>query len=144
MVQVDFYVVASGGAEGAARVACKVVEKAWQRGLRVYLHTASEAAARQVDELLWTFRQDSFVPHSLAGGDGDGDDEAVTVGCDLAGAEGRDVLVNLCAPLAADSARCERIAEVVSDEPQVRTAARERYAAYRDLGHELRHHDVRP
>lgn len=132
--------VGSGGARGAAAVACKVVEKAWQRGMSIYLHTASENAARDMDELLWTFRPDSFVPHALAGTDGA--DEAVTIGCDMREAAGREVLVNLCAPLSAESARFERIAEVVSDDALARAEARERYAAYRNLGHELRHHDV--
>ena len=142
MARVDFYVVASGGSEGAARVACKVVEKAWQRGFRVYVHTASEGEARHLDELLWTFRQDSFVPHALAGSEDD--DNPVTIGCDLRQGAGRDVLVNLCAPIPAAGDGFERIAEVVSDDAGVRTAARERYAAYRQSGHELQHHDVQP
>ena len=143
MAQVDFYVVASGGAEGAAAVACKIVEKAWQQGLRVFVHAASEHEARRLDELLWTFRQDSFVPHARSS-DGDAAAEAVTIGSDLGEGIGRDVLVNVCAPVAAATATFERIAEVVSDDADVRAAARERYAAYRRLGVELRHHDVQP
>lgn len=143
MAQVDFYVVGSGGSEGAARVACKVTEKAWRQGLRVFVRTVSENDARRMDDLLWTFRQDSFVPHGLAGESG-AEKEAVVIGCQPQADDGREVLVNLGAGLQADPSAYERIAEVVSDDEGARIAARERYGVYRRLGHELKHHDVQP
>jgi len=143
MTQVDFYVVTSGGTEGAARVACRVAEKAWSRGLRVYVCTDSEDAARHMDELLWTFRQDSFVPHALAG-EADADSEAIIIGCEPRAAAGREVLVNLGAGLVDDLPAFERIAEVVSDDDGARSAARERYGLYRRQGHDLKHHEVQP
>jgi len=141
VAQVDFYVLRSDRAGGAAKVACKVAEKAWQQGLRVYVHTASEGEAMHLDELLWTFRQDSFVPHSLATASG-AEDEAVIIGCDLSAGRGRQVLVNLCATLPTETTGFERIAEVVGNDETSRTAARTRYLAYRSHGHELKHHDL--
>ena len=141
MAQVDFYVLRSDRAGGAGNVACKVVEKAWQQGLRVYVHTASEGEAMRLDELLWTFRQDSFVPHALATASG-AEHEAVVIGCDLAAGRGRQVLVNLCATLPADTGGFERIAEVVGNDEESRGAARARYLAYRRIGHQLKHHDL--
>ncbi|MEZ5578324.1 MAG: DNA polymerase III subunit chi [Candidatus Competibacteraceae bacterium] len=43
--------------------ACRLADKAYGLGHTVYLFTASEARAAALDDLLWTFRQDSFVPH---------------------------------------------------------------------------------
>lgn len=143
MARVDFYVVASGGADGAARVACKVAEKAWHKGLRVYVCAATEVEAGRMDELLWTFRQDSFVPHALAGEAGS-EDEAIVIGCDVAAGQGREVLVNLGVGLPESLPPFARIAEVVSDDEQARHAARERFGLYRRLGHELQAHDVQP
>ena len=143
MAKVNFYVVASGGSEGAARVACKVTEKAWRKGMSVYVCAASEDEAKRMDELLWTFREDSFIPHLLASEAGAGD-EPVVIGCEAGAANGRQVLVNVGAGLPTELPQVERIAEVVSNDEQARHAARDRYGVYRRLGHHLEHHEVQP
>lgn len=140
MAQVDFYVVRGGGGGECERVACRVVEKAWQLGHRVYLHAADTAQAQRLDELLWSFRQESFVPHGPAG-EADAAQTPVVVGCGE-DATGRDVLVNLAEEIPACAAVFERIAEVVADGAAARAAGRQRYGEYRKRGYDLRHHDV--
>jgi DNA polymerase-3 subunit chi len=49
------------------RVLPVLVEKSLERGWRVVVETASRARAEAIDALLWTFRDDSFLPHGLAG-----------------------------------------------------------------------------
>ena len=58
---------------------CERVEQAYAAGLRVYVWAESQADARHLDDLLWEFREDSFVPHGLWQG-GDGIDDPVAVG----------------------------------------------------------------
>jgi DNA polymerase-3 subunit chi len=60
-------------------VLCRVVEIAYGRGLKVYVWAESEQDARRLDDLLWTFRDDSFLPHGLWQG-GPDLDEPVAVG----------------------------------------------------------------
>ena len=63
--RVDFYILAAADSAARLRFACRLAEKAYHLKHRVHLHTASAAAAADVDDLLWTFRQGSFVPHEV-------------------------------------------------------------------------------
>jgi DNA polymerase-3 subunit chi len=40
----------------------------YSQGRRVLIKTADPLAAERLDRELWTFEQDSFIPHDLAGG----------------------------------------------------------------------------
>ncbi|MEO2040072.1 MAG: DNA polymerase III subunit chi [Martelella sp.] len=40
-----------------------LVEKSLERGWRVAIQATSEAERDRLDEVLWTFRADSFIPH---------------------------------------------------------------------------------
>jgi DNA polymerase-3 subunit chi len=42
-----------------------LLEKTLARGWRALVRTASEAEAERLDEVLWTYREDSFLPHGL-------------------------------------------------------------------------------
>jgi DNA polymerase-3 subunit chi len=53
------------------RVLPVLVEKSLERGWKVVVETANDERARELDALLWTYRDDAFLPHSLAGGDAD-------------------------------------------------------------------------
>lgn len=68
MTEILFYHLESQPLE---RVLPVLVEKSLERGWKVVVETASEERARELDALLWTYRDDAFLPHSLAGGDAD-------------------------------------------------------------------------
>ena len=65
--QVDFYVRPETSPDALDNFACRLVEKVCQRGHHVLVVTASDTAARRFDDLLWTFRDESFVPHRRIG-----------------------------------------------------------------------------
>ena len=67
-MQVDFYILETAAAHEQLRTACRLAEKAWHKGHRVFIHTDSKETARSLDDMLWTYRQDSFVPHALFSG----------------------------------------------------------------------------
>ena len=67
MARIDFYVLAQTDERARQLLACKLAEKAWRLENSVYIHTKNAADAERLDELLWTFRDGSFVPHGLAG-----------------------------------------------------------------------------
>jgi DNA polymerase-3 subunit chi len=48
--------------ERLARIA-RLVEAAWDRGMGVVIHCADPAAAEAVDLYLWSWKQESFIPH---------------------------------------------------------------------------------
>lgn len=53
------------------RVLPVLVEKSLERDWQVVIEAGSEERAEAIDNLLWTYKDDSFLPHALAGGDAD-------------------------------------------------------------------------
>lgn len=45
--------------------ACELAESSYTRGHRLQIITSGEEEASRLDQLLWTFRPDSFVPHGV-------------------------------------------------------------------------------
>ena len=68
MTDVLFYHLESQPLE---RVLPVLLEKSLERGWRVAVETGSPERAEALDAALWTYRDDSFLPHGLAGGDTD-------------------------------------------------------------------------
>ncbi len=143
MPQVDFYVLGEPGETALLRVACRVAEKAWEQGLSVYMLTRDEEAAARLDELLWTFRQEGFLPHERWPST-DGTVAPVLVGTAAEPPHVPDLLVNLGAPVPDWYRGCRRVAEVVGGDAELKAAGRGRYRAYRDAGADLRTHEVAP
>lgn len=144
-MQVDFYILAAQGRDAVLRTACRVAEKAWQSGHRVYVHTASPQAATAVDELLWTFRQESFVPHALDGAPDAAELTSATpvlIGTGEPTHEALDVLINLTDTVPLFAERSARVAEIVGAGDDERRAGRERYRHYRERGCDIRQHDL--
>ena len=67
MARVDFYILAQADERARHMLACKLAEKAWRLDNSVYIHANNRSEAEHLDQLLWTFRDGSFVPHGLLG-----------------------------------------------------------------------------
>ncbi|NMF89102.1 DNA polymerase III subunit chi [Aromatoleum petrolei] len=61
--RVQFY----HNAENPLALACELAARAYGSGRKVALRTQDATSARQLDQLLWSFEQQSFVPHVMAG-----------------------------------------------------------------------------
>src|ERR1700750_1201467 len=72
------------------RVLPLLLEKTLERGWRAVVETSSRARAEALDALLWTFRDDSFLPHGLAGGASD-PDQPVLIAADEGNSNGANV-----------------------------------------------------
>ena len=123
-------------------LACKLAEKAWRLENTVYIHAKNQSDAERLDQLLWTFRDGSFVPHGLAGRDDGTENSPIMVGSDDQGIGTRDLLINLCDDIPPFMESFARVAELVTSDETCRQASRKRYAAYRDQGHELNTHNL--
>ena len=49
----------------------QLLEKTLERGWRAVVECGSQARAEALDAVLWTYRDESFLPHGLAGGPAD-------------------------------------------------------------------------
>ena len=142
MARIDFYILAQGDERARQVLACKLAEKAWRLDNSVYIHARDRADAERLDELLWTFRDGSFVPHGMVGRDDGTADSPIMIGCGDAGVEKRDLLINLCDDVPAFIEGFPRVAELVTSDEHCRSLSRQRYATYRDQGHELNTHNL--
>ena len=132
MTRVDFYVAS----DEVARVACRLAEKAWKLGHKVYVHASDPTEAQRLVELMWTFRDVAFVPHSLS------DDAPVRIGHAAPPDGFDDLLLNLADEVPAFFSKFERVAEIVGGDDAAKANARERFRFYRDRGYELETHQV--
>ena len=55
------------GDSAALRYACVLAANCYRQQQKVFIFTDNQQQAHYVDELLWSFEPDSFVPHNLVG-----------------------------------------------------------------------------
>ena len=141
MTRIDFYLVKSESVHSTELLTCRLAEKAYTLGHRVYIHSADDAQLERLDDLLWTFAAGSFVPHVRFQRE-QGDDAPVVLGTQAAPAGHTDVLINLADEVPLFFSRFERVAEIVGADAALRSSARERYRYYRDRGYALETHEL--
>lgn len=137
--RVDFYVLAAGGEDARRRFACRLAEKAYRLEHRVHLHAEDRATAEALDELLWTFRDGSFLPHDTLPNE---TGAPVTIGCGEQAPERADLLINLARVVPDFALGLPRIAELVGGDEQTRSEARRRFIFYREKGYPLETHEI--
>jgi DNA polymerase-3 subunit chi len=145
VTHVDFYILGAESEDVRLKFACKLADQAMQQSRHVFVNATSDTEARQLDELLWTFIQGSFIPHRVVR-DGDADvahREPVLIGLRRAPPSDRwDLMINLAADVPDYFSRYERVAELVDGNATRREQSRDRYRFYRDRGYSLNTHQV--
>jgi len=144
MTRIDFYSLTEDSGGDRFLLTCRLVQRARGEGLRVYIETADAPTARQLDRLLWTFRDESFLPHGLVG-ETDPDLTPILIGIaeEMAPQSADQVLINLGLGVPTALDRFERLLEPIDLDPEVRAAGRRRYAHYKGLGYPLEHRQIR-
>ena len=138
---VAFYILQDANDDAKLSFACRLIEKAYKERLRIYVHTPTKTIAHQLDELLWTYKDNSFVPHSLI-------DEKiepappVQIGHGKAPSTNHSLLINLCDDIPVFYNRYRRIAEIVANNENEQALGRERYKLYRQHACELSTHKL--
>jgi DNA polymerase-3 subunit chi len=141
MNQVDFYILKPGYPKELYRFVCQLIEQVYGQGRRIYVNLGQDAEARHLDQLLWNYREGSFVPHGLLS-EADPKITPVLLGSGWDPIDENDVLITL-APVAPEFfRRFQRVAEIIDQDPERLRAGRERYRWYRDLGCDLRVHEM--
>lgn len=141
MTRVDFYILKDIGEAARSLYTCRLTEKAVQQGHRVYINTESAVQLLQLDDLLWTFRAGSFLPHAVDDGDDRGE-SPVLLGHNREPRNSHDVLVNLSNEVPPFFSHFNRVAELVGGNDAQRAEARERYRFYKDRGYTLKTHEI--
>jgi DNA polymerase-3 subunit chi len=59
--------------------ACEIAEENYAQGRKVQIIVVDQEQAERLDDLLWTFKPDSFVPHGLWAGSPDEPEQPVVI-----------------------------------------------------------------
>ncbi|MEI6708876.1 MAG: DNA polymerase III subunit chi [Methylococcales bacterium] len=137
MAEVSFYILPTQSQQERLLFACKLIEKAYRSGSFCYVLTDSAAQSQQLDNLLWTFRAGSFIPHQLYTGDIPAT-EQVLIGSLPAPAQWQKTVVNL----SSQCANAERVLEILDNSEATKAVGRERYRHYKEAGHNLTTHKM--
>lgn len=141
MTKVDFYNLTDGELLARDHFACRLAEQAFRAGTRVYLHTRDAAHSAELDTLLWTFRDSSFVPHNLLGSGSAVN--TVEIGHGEQCGDHNGVLINLSDSIPAFFSRFEEVKEILVDDEDHKARGREHWRFYRDHGYPLKHNTER-
>jgi DNA polymerase-3 subunit chi len=136
----DFYLIAKPRfRDDPLLLVCELARKAFESGQSTLVLVRSFEQAEQLDEKLWDFDENAFVPHQIAGDDDDAITPVLIVppGSDT---PDRALVINLrddCAP-----GLFERVLEVVPAEEEQRTGSRARWKTYQHAGFEVKKYDM--
>lgn len=143
MTRVDFYILEQDSVEARMLFVCRLIDKAVRRGMRVLVCVANPATAEALDDLLWSFRPESFIPHAIAGSSEAEDPElpvVITAGQDVA--HQHELLVNLTSDIPPFFSRFQRLAEVAIQEEKLLQSTREHYSFYKQRGYPIETHKL--
>ncbi|MCH7671908.1 MAG: DNA polymerase III subunit chi [Proteobacteria bacterium] len=140
MTQVSFYTLSEEGLDARILFACRLIDKAWKLGHRVFIQTQSIEQAKRLDDMLWQYQASSFVPHCLL--DEKTGDESVVISPELPDGSHRDVLINLSANTHTSHLDFARVNEIVSADQDSLKQGRVRYRFYKDQGHSPETHKI--
>ena len=137
MTQVFFY----HGAADKIAAACALLGGAYAKKKPMLVFAPDSAIASSLDRMLWTNSALSFVPHCRA--DSPLAAETPILITDTLESIAQDErLMNLSQVIPPGFSRFQSLIEVVGQEEEERSAARERVKFYRDRGYEVRYFDL--
>ena len=119
--------------------ACRLVRKARAADCRVVLLASDHAEMMALDQSLWTFSEQEFLPHVIAGDPLAPSTPVILTDDDSAELPHHQILINLSMRTPAHFARFERMIELVSSSDADKLAGRERYRFYQQRGYPLTH-----
>ena len=141
MTSVEIYVLTENSKQDRYYLSCRIAEKAWKSGNRVVIQTDSMQEAQKMNQLLWSFREQSFMPHDmLASADLESNPVTVSWGTDARGEH--DVLINLATEIPEFFSSFSRVIEPVDNNENSKTISREHYRFYRDRGYPLKNQEI--
>ena len=141
--RVDFYIISDSNPQSEDVVACRLAEKAVKQGYKILILGQDTKQLHNLDEKLWTFKENSFIPHEIVNSDSVIHEQLnVALATDSSLNEKANLLINLSGQIPANLNRFERIAEIVPAKQQERHQSRARFKAYREKNCELQTHDL--
>ena len=141
MSRADFYQLSSNDPASRYPLLCRLLEKCLGIGQQVYIICHDDAEAHHLNQYIWAFKPDSFIPHVCA----HKEHQAVVVlghpsTPHSAQPNHNEICINLSQELAPGT--FERIIELVVQEACMLQTARSHYAKYSQLGRTMQYHSL--
>ncbi|MBM7059992.1 DNA polymerase III subunit chi [Pseudomonas sp. UL073] len=133
MPRIEFYVLSSTAPADRLRAACQLALKGWRAGMPVFVRGQDDAQLQELDEMLWRFKADAFLPHDRHGSD---PQAPVVLGLDDEPASRQGLLINLQPNISPFLDHFGRVIEIVNQAPALLTACRENFRLYRTRGYD--------
>lgn len=135
MPNVSFYILNSDQFNDYVKVITKLAAKAFAADHQVLVYSQDANLLKAVDDYLWSFDSESFVPHVWAASDDEIDeiDPVILASFEPAGVR-HDLLIQVADQVPENFAQYERIIEVMYQAPECLAKGRERFRVYRSHG----------
>ena len=141
MPRADFYLIDKPRfREQPLLLVCELAKRGYAANLSILVLARDAAQAEAIDDLMWSFDPDEYLPHQIAGMDEGDDDTPILIATPDMDIAARTLLINLRD--AAPTGSFERVLEVVPADPAARGPLRERWKQYQALGYALNKHDM--
>lgn len=140
-VRVDFYLLNNEQPDADWLLACRLLEKAYLRRHQVFVNCNHLEDAEKLDELLWTFKEDSFIPHHLQG-EGPVPPPPIQIGFAKEPRGFDDILLNMADDIPAFYPRFRRIIEIVPACAAAKEISRNHYRVYKKDGRDIHTHPL--
>jgi len=138
-MRIEFYRLNSAQPDARLRVVCQLARKGWQAGLPVFIRCQDKAQQQAMDEWLWRFRPEAFVPHALAEHQ---ESAPVIIGEDESPAQSGGLLINLKLGVSPHIKQFSRIIELISQQSELLQVSRANFRHYQQKGYKPRVLDV--
>lgn len=142
MPEINFYVLPTESTQERYLFACKLIEKAYRSGVFAYVLTDALEQSQFIDDLLWTFRAGSFVPHQIYTGELPTIENTVLIGSSPPPEHWQQTVINLSSQCPQDFQQAERILEILDNSEETKTWGRNRYRRYQQAGIEITTHKM--
>lgn len=143
MTKIDFYVLATEDFDAILRFTCRLVGKARQQDNKVFINLPDPALAQTLDDLLWTFDQNSFIAHDrLPNSDKRHPTASTVISSGVEPIHDYDLIINLSDKTPLFFSRFKRMVEVINNAPNSVEAGRLKFRFYRDRGYPLETHKI--
>jgi len=141
MPRADFYLIDKPRfREEPLLLVCELAKRGYAANLPILILARDNAQAEALDDLLWSFDAEEYLPHQIVGMDEGDDDTPILIATPDMDIPARTLLINLRD--AAPTGSFERVLEVVPADPAARGPLRERWKHYQALGFEVNKHDM--
>ncbi len=141
MSRADFYQLKSNDPASRYPLLCRLLEKCLGVRQQVYIICRDEAEALHLNQYIWAFKPDSFIPHICAHEEAQA---VVVLGHTSTPAAAQphhhEICINLSQALAPE--KFDRIIELVVQETEMLQTARDHYAKYNELGRTMQYHKL--